>query len=179
MSVRDVLDPFMDALREPRSYIIPGSFTGLPIINQKLAALHPLGHGAFFVTLQGLMQVVQSTRPEDVLAAIAQGQTHSGPPPPPPPPPPPSSPQIGAAFVGTNAGDAGANDYEIGTIGPGEFLGGETVDILDSSVLVTSVTADGQGHFSTVVAFAAGTSLRLSAHGEKSGRVSNTVSLVA
>jgi hypothetical protein len=45
--------------------------------------------------------------------------------------------------------------------------------VFDSAALVTSVTADGQGHFSTVVAVAAGTSLRLSTHGQKSGRVSS------
>lgn len=182
-SVRAALDPLNTALGRPPAYWVPSSFSGLPIINQKLAALHPLGGGAFFVTLRGLMEVVQSTRPDDVVAAVAQANQpappNPNPPGPshPPPPPPPAQPTIGFQFDGSDQGDSAANDYNIAGSG---FAGNEKVDIIDSftATVIAAVPANG-GQYSIVLAFNAGTSLKLFARGETSGRVSNTISFVA
>jgi hypothetical protein len=185
-SVRAALDPLNTALGRQPNYWIPASFSGLPIINQKLAALHPLGGGAFFITLQGLMEVVQSTRPGEVVAALAQANQPAppnqpaNPPhgPPNPPPPSPAQPTIGYQFDGSDAGDSAANDYNIAGSG---FAANEKVDIIDSSTAtaIAAVPANGLGQYSIILAFNAGTSLKLFARGEDSRRVSNTISFVA
>jgi len=183
-SVRAALDPLITALGQPLNYWVPSSFSGLPIINQKLAALHPLAGGSFFITLRGLMDVVQATPAHDVVNALAQ--EHQPPPKqpanpphgPPNPPPPPAQPTIGYQFDGSDPGDAAANDYTIAGSG---FVANEIVDIIDSltGAGIAAVSANGLGQYSTVQAFNTGTSLKLFARGEKSGRVSKTISFVA
>jgi hypothetical protein len=180
-SVRAALDPLNTALGRPPNYFVVASFVGLPLINQALARLHPLPGNAFYVTLRGLMDVVASIPPGNVVAALhpppPPGPGPGGHPPPPPPPPPPK-PTIGYTFVGADPGDSAARDY---LIAGAHFPPNEVVDILDahSGFAVSATNADGAGGYSVTLAFSAGTVLQLFALGEKSKQQSNMISFVA
>ena len=163
VSVRTAVGPMNTALKLGTTIFLQGSFAGLPLVNQALAAEHPLGGGAFIVTVRSLMKVLSQISPASVIAAIAVANApprHA-----PAPPPPHGSPQPGsqpfatcsAEIDGDNPGFGGFTNVRI--FG-GVFLPGETVNVVEFEAIATTDQADTLRGFSVTMACCMGSSRR-------------------
>jgi len=161
---------------------VQSSFVGLPLINQALAALHPLGGNSFFVTVRGLMQVVGSIPIADVVKAVAAAHAPHPPPPGPTPPGPapgpPKPPQAtcGAELDLANPGGQSSTNERI--FGSG-YVSPESVAVIEGGAVIATAPTNSLGQFSVSVGFlraALPTAHTVHAQGMKSGRVSPNVS---
>ncbi|MDQ1469747.1 MAG: hypothetical protein QOJ99_1227 [Bryobacterales bacterium] len=186
VSVRAAVEPLNTALGHSTTIFIPGSFTGLPLINQALAGEHPLGNGGFFVTVRSLIKVLGAIPVNAVVRAVAvanapPSHSPSNPPPTPPSKPPsspsgPSQPAAATCGVGIDPDQPGFGGIAGMRIFGSGFLPSETIDILEGGQEVATTQADSLGFFKVHVSFV--TALlpihhTVHAHGRSSGRTSN------
>jgi hypothetical protein len=182
-SVRAAVEPLNTAVGNSPVIFLQGSFVGLPLINQALAELHPLGPQSFFVTVRGLMQVIASIPIDDVLKAIAAEKTHPPPPSPPPTPAPtptpiplPSSPTCNAERDPDQPPSQGLTGMIISGSG---FLPLEIVLILEDGQEQGRNNADGQGQYRVRLTFPEAVDSvthTVHAQGLTSGRISSDTS---
>lgn len=178
-SVRAAVEPMNTALKSGPTIFLSASFSGLPLVNQALAAEHPIGGGAFVVTVRSLMKVLKQISPAQVLAALA---AQHAPPPHAPPPPPrhevptPGNPPLvtcSAEIDGRNPGSGGITNMRI--FGGG-FLPGETVNVIEFEAIAMTPQADGLGGYSVTMGVLHGQFPQahvVRAHGTLSNRTSN------
>ncbi len=177
VSVRAAVEPLNTAVGQPPTIFLVGSFAGLPLINQALAAEHPLGGGAFFVTLRSLIKVLGEIPIADVLHAIQVAHAPHPPPPPPPTPHPPPAPQINVTCgVELDLDQPGSGGVTGMRVFGGGFVFPEMVDIIQQGEVAASGPVDTMGGYSIHMSVLDSTppSLRsVHAHGQSSGRTSN------
>ena len=178
-SVRAVVEPMNTALNHGPVIFLQDSFSGLPLVNQALAAEHPLRGGAFFVTVRALMKVLSQIPPAAVLAALAAQNApppHAPAPPPPHQVPPSQNPPMvthSAEIDGANPGFNGITNMRI--FGSG-FLAGEPVNVIEFERIAMTTTADAIGSYSVTMGVLHGkfpTAHSVHTHGTTSGRTSN------
>lgn len=177
ISVRAAVEPMNTALGRSQIIFLQGSFVGLPLINQALAAENPLGGGSFFVTVRSLIKVLGEIPPAAVLQAIAFA---NAPPPAPPPPvnqtPPVTSPPVATCQAELDLGQPGFGGITNMRIFGGGFLPGEAVSIIEQGQVTASAIADAFGNYSVRIGFLTGlfpTPHIVRALGESSGQTSN------
>jgi L-aminopeptidase/D-esterase-like protein len=82
VSVRQAVEPLNRALGNSTTIFLQGSFVGLPLINQALAAENPILAGkSFFVTVRALIKVLEAIPIDSVLKAVkaaAEASTSGG-----------------------------------------------------------------------------------------------------
>ena len=177
-SVRAAVEPLNTALGGSRTIFLQGSFVGLPLIGQALAAENPLPGGDFFVTVRALIKVLGKIPPAAVVQALAaQNAPHRTPPPPPQHQTPvPGSPPVatcGAELDLDNPGFRGITNMRI--FGSG-FQPSEVVNIVEKEQVVASTNADTFGGYEVTFGVPHGLFLTphtVHAQGVSSGRISN------
>ena len=180
-SVRTAVEPMNTALNLGSTIFLSASFSGLPLVNQALAAENPLGGGAFVVTVRALMKVLSRISPAAVVAALAaqRAPPPHGPTPPPshqvPDPNGPMGPMVtcSAEIDGANPGFGGTTNMRI--FGGG-FLNDEMVNVIEFEQVATTTKADRFGSYSVTMGVLHGpfpTAHTVRAHGTLSERTSN------
>jgi hypothetical protein len=161
-SVRAAVEPLNTAVGNSPTIFLEASLVGLPLINQALAALHPLGPKSFFVTVRGLMQVIASIPINDVVRALEAEKEKNHPPPPQPRPAPTPTPAPQPTpgpsphpTCNTERDPDQPDSIDLtGMIISGSgFLAQETVLILENGGEVARTDADGQGQYRVRVTF--------------------------
>jgi hypothetical protein len=177
-SVRASVEPLNTALGGGPTIFLQGSFVGLPLINQALAALHPLGPQSFFVTVRGLMQVIASIPIDDVLKALA-AEKNRPPTPTPTPTPTPAPTPLPTSQPTCNAerdpDQPDSNDLTGMIISGSGFVALETVLILENGEEIARTNADGLGQYRVRVSFVEAVDIvkhTVHAQGLTSGRIS-------
>jgi hypothetical protein len=181
ISVRSSVEPLNTALGGSPTIFLQGSFVGLPLINQALAAENPLGGGSFFVTVRALIKVLGEIPPAAVVQALtAQNAPHT--PAHQTPPPEHQTPLPGSPPAATCGAELDLDNPSFGgftnmRIFGGGFQPSEVVDIIDQGGQVAASTqADTFGGYSVHLSVPHGlfpTPHTVHAHGESSGRTSN------
>jgi hypothetical protein len=177
-SVRASVEPLNTALGGSSTIFLSGSFVGLPLIDQALAAENPLGGGAFFVTVRALIKVIGEIPPAAVVQALAAA---NAPRPTPAPPPAHQTPQPGSPPAATcgaelDLSQPGSGGITNMRIFGGGFLPQEVVNIIEQGQVAASTRADTFGRYSVNLSVLHGlfpTPHTVHAHGESSGRTSN------
>jgi hypothetical protein len=177
-SVRAAVEPLNTALGGSPTIFLQGSFVGLPLIGQALAAENPLGGNAFFVTVRALIKVLGKIPPAAVVQALAaQNPPHR----PPPPPPEHQTPLPGSSPAATCGAELDLDDPGFGGITNMRIFGGgfqpsEVVNIIEKEQVAASTQADTFGLYSVHLGVPHGpfpTPHTVHAHGVSSGRTSN------
>jgi hypothetical protein len=178
-SVRAAVEPLNTALGGSPTIFLEGSFVGLPLINQALAAENPLPGNDFFVTVRALIKVLGEIPPAAVVQALAaQNAPHRTPPPPPPQhqTPIPGSPPAATCGAELDLDDPGFGGITNMRIFGSGFQASEVVNIIEKEQLLASTNADTSGGYSVDVGILHGqfpTPHTVHAQGASSGRISN------
>jgi hypothetical protein len=167
------------ALHGSSTIFLSGSFEGLPLINQALAAENPIGENSFFVTVRALMKVLSQISPSSVVAALA-AQNMPSPPAQTPPPshqtPPVGNPPMVTCNAELDLANPGSGGITNIRIFGGGFVASEIVNIIEFEQIATAVPADTLGGYSITMGVLHGlvpTGHIVRAHGTFSGRTSN------
>jgi hypothetical protein len=179
-SVRAAVQPLSTALGSSNSIWLQGSFVGLPLINQALAALHPLPNHAFFVTVRGLMQVLATIPVNAVVNAVAA--SHAPPPPTRPPTNPPAPSPTPSPAPGAHPPTCGV-ELDLSSPGGvtarifgGGFVASESIAIIEGGQVIATANANTLGMYSVtigVIQTEPPTPHSVHAQGLMSGRISN------
>jgi len=178
-SVRAAVEPMNTALGSGPTIFLSGSFSGLPLVNQALAAENPTGDGSFIVTVRGLMRVLARITPAAVLEALAVQHAPPRPVPAPPPPhqvPPPGSQPMVTCSAEMDLANPGFGGITNIRVFGGGFVASEVVNVIEFEQIQTTTVADTLGSYSVTMGVFRGqfpTSHTVRTHGSASGRTSN------